>query len=225
MYGKVDREELDSLTAIQELIEIPVSGGSVPVFQIISEKRSSNSGMIINFHGGGFMKGRQDKDRVFCSRMAEKFNALVWDVDYSLAPENPFPKAVDEAYQVVKYAFEHSKELEVDTNRIFLIGHSAGGNLAVTVCMKAGEAAKNPYVSPLFAEEEQLRGFPETLIMSAGLDSLCFEDEEFAMKLSRAGVPVTCKRFTKSHHGFTINRTDEWEESLSLIEKFMERLV
>lgn len=88
-----------------------------------------------------------------------------------------------------------------------------------------GEAAKNPYVSPLFAEEEQLRGFPETLIMSAGLDSLCFEDEEFAMKLSRAGVPVTCKRFTKSHHGFTINRTDEWEESLSLIEKFMERLV
>ena len=219
------------------------------------------------------MKGRQDKDRVFCSRMAEKFNALVWDVDYSLAPENPFPKAVDEAYQVVKYAFEHSKELEVDTNRIFLIGHSAGGNLAVTVCMKAGEtrefqpkgliaeffptdlytdpvlktriegdmpaetariynafycegeAAKNPYVSPLFAEEEQLRGFPETLIMSAGLDSLCFEDEEFAMKLSRAGVSVTCKRFTKSHHGFTINRMDEWEESLSLIEKFMERLV
>lgn len=273
LYGKVDRKELDSLTAIQKLIEIPVSGGSVPVFQIISEKRSSNSGMIINFHGGGFMKGRQDKDRVFCSRMAEKFNALVWDVDYSLAPENPFPKAVDEAYQVVKYAFEHSKELEVDTNRIFLIGHSAGGNLAVTVCMKAGEtrefqpkgliaeffptdlytdpvlktriegdmpaetariynafycegeAAKNPYVSPLFAEEEQLRGFPETLIMSAGLDSLCFEDEEFAMKLSRAGVPVTCKRFTKSHHGFTINRTDEWEESLSLIEKFMERLV
>ena len=139
LYGKVDREELDSLTAIQKLIEIPVSGGSVPVFQIISEKRSSNSGMIINFHGGGFMKGRQDKDRVFCSRMAEKFNALVWDVDYSLAPENPFPKAVDEAYQVVKYAFEHSKELEVDTNRIFLIGHSAGGNLAVTVCMKAGE--------------------------------------------------------------------------------------
>lgn len=65
LYGKVDREELDSLTAIQKLIEIPVSGGSVPVFQIISEKRSSNSGMIINFHGGGFMKGRQDK--VGCS--------------------------------------------------------------------------------------------------------------------------------------------------------------
>ena len=49
LYGKVDREELDSLTAIQKLIEIPVSGGSVPVFQIISEKRSYNSGMIINF--------------------------------------------------------------------------------------------------------------------------------------------------------------------------------
>ena len=216
------------------------------------------------------MKGRQDKDRVFCSRMAEKFNALVWDVDYSLAPENPFPKAVDEAYQVVKYAFEHSKELEA---AIAILEYYGMEGKTMDVAKKAGEtrefqpkgliaeffptdlytdpvlktriegdmpaetariynafycegeAAKNPYVSPLFAEEEQLRGFPETLIMSAGLDSLCFEDEEFAMKLSRAGVPVTCKRFTKSHHGFTINRTDEWEESLSLIEKFMERLV
>lgn len=273
LYGAVDREELASLTAIQQLIEVPVFDDCVPVFHITSEKRSSNSGMIINFHGGGFMKGRQDKDRLFCSRMAEKFDVLVWDVDYSLAPENPFPKAVDEAYQAVKYAFEHSKELNVDASRIVLAGHSAGGNLAVTVCLKAGEtkefqpkgliaeffpadlytdpvlkkriegdmpaeaartynsfycegeAAKNPYVSPLFAEEGQLKGFPETLIMSAGLDSLCFEDEEFAMKLVRAGVPVTCKRFIKSHHGFTINRTDEWDEGLALIEKFMERLV
>lgn len=284
LYGQVKEEELAALSAVQEVIQVSISTGDGPesgdsedrkikVYQITEKNRLSRSPMVINFHGGGFIKGRQDKDRVFSSRLAERFQALVWDVDYSLAPENPFPKAVHEAYDIVKYAFDHGKELDIDTERVVLIGHSAGGNLAITVCMKAGETrafkpagliaeffpadlytdpaekkrvegdmpaevaktynafycagetAKDPYASPIFASEEQLKAFPETLIISGGLDSLCYEDEEFAMKLSRAGVTVTSRRFVSSHHGFTINRADEWKESQKLIEEFMNRLV
>lgn len=270
LFGQVSREELAGLSAEEKKIEIPMSkGGNIPVYEIETEGRLPQSGMLINFHGGGFIKGRQGKDRLFCSKLAEKFGVLVWDVDYSLAPEHPFPRAVDEAYEVVKYAYDHGKELGVDREKILLMGHSAGGNLAVTVCMRAGatkdfrpagliaeffpadlytdpaqkkrvegdmpaevaktynsfycagEQAKDPYVSPLFAEEEQLRDFPDTLILSAGLDSLCYEDEEFAMKLMRAGVTVTGKRFRGSRHGFTINRTEEWEEGQRLIERFI----
>ena len=65
-----------------------------------------NCPLIINFHGGGFIKGRQSKDQLFCSNLSEQLNALVWDID---------PK------------------------QIILTGHSAGGNLAITVCMRAGE--------------------------------------------------------------------------------------
>jgi acetyl esterase len=191
-------------------------------------------------------------------------------VDYSLAPENPFPTAVHEAYDVVKYAFDHAEELDIDPARVILMGHSAGGNLAATVCMRAGETgafkpagliaeffptdlytdpaektrvegdmpaevaktynafycagelAKDPYASPAFASEEQLKAFPDTLIMTGGRDSLCFEAEEFALRLSRAGVTVTSRRFVNSLHGFTINRTDEWEDGLKLIENFIE---
>lgn len=192
-------------------------------------------------------------------------------MDYSLAPEHPFPKAVHEAYDVVKYAYDHGEELGIDREKIILMGHSAGGNLAVTVCMRAGETrdfrpagllaeyfpadlctdpekkkraegdmpaevakaynafycdgenAGNPYASPLFATKEQLRSFPDTLIISAGMDSLCYEDEEFAAKLIQAGVTVTARRFMNSRHGFTVNRTDEWEDALSLTEDFIQR--
>jgi len=270
LYGKVSEEELNALPTVEERVNVPVSEREeVLVYQITDQNRIPKSPMIINFHGGGFIKGRQGKDRVFCSGLAEKFHALIWDVDYSLAPENPFPKAVRESYEVVKYAFDHAEELNIDPEKVILMGHSAGGNLAAGVCMKAGEtgdfkparliaeffptdlytdpaekkraegdmpaetarlynsfycageAAKDPYASPVFALPEQLKGFPETLIISGGLDSLCYEDEEFAMNLSRNGVTVTSRRFVNSHHGFTINRTDEWEESLKLIERFI----
>ena len=83
------------------------------------------------------------------------------------------------------------------------------------------EAAKNPLVSPLFAPEEQLARFPDTLVMSAGLDSLCYEDEEFAMKLARAGVTATSRRFRDSLHGFTLNRSGEWEAGFELMRSFI----
>lgn len=270
LYGKEIEKELDAITSIQKKIKVPISEfEQVPVYQITPETRKLQSPMLINFHGGGFIKERQGKDQIFCSGLAEKFHALVWDVDYSLAPEYPFPQAVKEAYGVVKYAVGHSEELGIDPDRIVLLGHSAGGNLVSTVCMKAGETkefkvacaiaeffpvdmytdpaekkwvegdmpatvaktynafycdrneAKAPYVSPLFASEEVLKHFPDTLIISCGLDSLCYEDEEFALKLTRSGVTVTSKRFLNSRHGFTINRWDEWKESLALIEKFI----
>ena len=66
----------------------------------------------------------------------EQLNCLVWDIDYSLAPENPFPFAAEEAYEIVSYAFEHSTELGIDQEKIILAGHSAGGNLVASVLIK-----------------------------------------------------------------------------------------
>ena len=84
----------------------------------------------------------------------------------------------------------------------------------------APENAKEPYASPLFAPDALLEKFPDTLVISAGEDSLCAENEEFALRLGRAGVSVTMKRFTDSVHGFVINRCCQWEEALELICSF-----
>ena len=265
LFGAVTPEELAAYPAEQTELWVETYAGKVHIYQLTPENRPQNGPMLLNFHGGGFIKGRQDKDRLFCSRLALEFGCLVWDVDYSLAPESVFPTAVEESLGVAEYVRAHAGELGIDPERIVLLGHSAGGNLACTVCMKGSfrpaaliieycpmdlatdpaekprvesdmpagtaklynafycepEAAKNPLVSPLFAPEEQLARFPDTLVLSAGLDSLCYEDEEFAMKLARAGVTVTSRRFRDSLHGFTLNRNGEWEAGCNLIETFI----
>ena len=275
VFGAVPREEIDAVGALQTELDLQVSDKhTVHIYQL--EPKSGcrdNTPLIINFHGGGFIKGRQTKDELFCSQMAVEFDCKIWDVDYSLAPEYPYPTAVEESYAVVAYAFAHAAEFGIDTNRIVLLGHSAGGNLVATVCLRAGETkafrpaavvmeffpidlatdpatkpraegdmpaevartynafycppelANTPYVSPGFATQEQLTYFPDTLIMSAAKDSLCFEDEEFAMRLAQAGVAVTCKRFQNSLHGFTINRNGDWEESQKLLKDFVGRYI
>ena len=86
--------------------------------------------LFINLHGGGFIKARADRDSVYCSMIADEFQASVWDVDYVLAPEDPFPAAVYESCSIIRYAYMHAGEYGFDRDRIFLLGHSAGANLA-----------------------------------------------------------------------------------------------
>ena len=85
----------------------------------------------------------------------------------------------------------------------------------------APEQAKEPYTSPVYAGPELLEHFPDTLIISAGEDSLCMEDEEFALHLIRAGVAVTARRYTRSVHGFVVNRMCEWEDAMELNTRFI----
>ena len=98
--------------------------------------------LLLNFHGGGFIKGRTDRDRRYCCPLMERLNCLVWDVDYCLAPEKAFPAAVHESYGIAEYAFDHAEELGVDPEKIILAGHSAGGNLVAAACIQNAETHK-----------------------------------------------------------------------------------
>jgi acetyl esterase len=58
-------------------------------------------------------------------------------------------------------------------------------------------------------------------MITCQLDKLCKEGERFASMLVEAGITVTCRRFVNSLHGFTVSRTDEWEEAMELIHRFI----
>lgn len=95
--------------------------------------------LFINLHGGGFVMGAPEMDDRFLPALAQAAKVKVLSVDYSLAPESPFPRALEECYALAKYAREHGSELGIDPERIALGGHSAGGNLSAAVCLLDAE--------------------------------------------------------------------------------------
>jgi acetyl esterase len=87
---------------------------------------------IVFFHGGGFVIGDLDTHDQTCRRLCRDTGAAVLSVDYRLAPEHPFPAAVDDALAAARWAAEHLDELGGD-DVMAVGGDSAGGNLAAVV--------------------------------------------------------------------------------------------
>jgi acetyl esterase len=88
---------------------------------------------IVYFHGGGWVSGDLDTHDALCRILAVASGCLVVAVDYRLAPEDPFPAAVDDALAAYRWVHQHSDELGIARGQIGVMGDSAGGNLAAVV--------------------------------------------------------------------------------------------
>ncbi|KAK5625345.1 hypothetical protein RRF57_001061 [Xylaria bambusicola] len=91
---------------------------------------------VINFHGGGFTIGSATDDARFARFVMEKSKAIFISVDYRLAPEYPFPVAVDDGADALLYVIKNATQLRIDPNRLATSGFSAGGNIAITAPMR-----------------------------------------------------------------------------------------
>ncbi|GAA2542320.1 MULTISPECIES: alpha/beta hydrolase [Streptomyces] len=101
-------------------------------------------GAVVWLHGGGFVMGDVDTEHPWAARLADASGTVVISVGYRLAPENPFPAALDDAYAVLTWAAEHAAELGIDPERIAVGGHSAGGGLAAAVALRARDQQGPP---------------------------------------------------------------------------------
>jgi len=90
--------------------------------------------VIINFHGGGWALGALDQSDWLCSQVCLGVGAVVVSVDYRLAPTHQFPTAVLDSLAAVNWVAGNADELQIDVDRIAVMGDSAGGNLAAVVC-------------------------------------------------------------------------------------------
>ncbi|MBA3957406.1 MAG: alpha/beta hydrolase [Parachlamydiaceae bacterium] len=206
--------------------------------------------VLLFFHSGGWAFGSIEDADPLCRKLTNHARCIVVAVDYRLAPENRFPKGLEDCYAALQWAANHASEFNGNPQRISIAGESAGGNLAAAVTLMcrsrkgpkinsqlllypvltcdlnekefknsadqqfmtldamrmfwtmyaSPEEAKQPYASPLKADN--FKDLPPALIISAELDPLRREAEEYAENLRKAGVKVFTKRFTGMIHSF-----------------------
>ncbi|MDR0624201.1 MAG: alpha/beta hydrolase [Treponema sp.] len=220
--------------------------------------------VFLYIHGGGFAAGHPGVVEEMVKQVTRNTRCLGVQVDYRLAPEHPYPAALDDCYGVLKWLYKNAGRYGGDGERILIAGDSAGGNLAAVCAMKdrdegtrmvkaqallypvlnmAGKEDRDyhfsldqyrylpeqkkaarfritamrssssgilglllgvkdeslPYLSPYLGD---LRGLPPCIILFGEFDFFRLENEAYARKLVRAGVPVKAVRYSGMGHAF-----------------------
>jgi acetyl esterase len=122
---------------------VPGPAGQIPV-RVYTPTAGGTLPGLIYFHGGGFILGTLDSSDRPCRDLAHLSGRVVVSVDYRLAPEHPFPAAVDDAYAATKYVLEHAGEFGIDEGQVAISGESAGANLATVTALKLRQSGTPP---------------------------------------------------------------------------------
>ncbi|MGH3423714.1 MAG: alpha/beta hydrolase [Nocardioidaceae bacterium] len=209
--------------------------------------------VVVHLHGGGFVEGGLESHDAVCHALAARSGWSVLAVDYRLAPEHPYPAALEDAEAVLDALDDVSGDLNVDPARVALLGDSGGGTFAAALTLRerevrgdepsrfalqvlvypgleagggavAGELGEayaltddamdyylDAYV-PAFSDRSKadvapararsLHDLPPALVLTAELDPLCEQAEEYASRLADDGVPVVATRYLGMVHGF-----------------------
>ena len=259
---------LDEETVVEERY-FETGWGRMHVYVVRSlNHKDEKLPVVVNAHGGGWTLEHSERDLYFCRRMAHLAGCVVFDIDYVLAPEHPYPAALEEIEAFINILPEICEKYNGDITRLLYCGQSAGGNLlgAVTQRRKTVvtpvaqilcypptdnyndhfhgseldergmrteyygffynqnfEERSNHDVSIAFSTVEELKGLPDTDVITAGMDTLCPEGERYANLLKEAGVKTTYRCFANSRHGFAVNLYDEWKEGETYITELMKK--
>jgi len=96
--------------------------------------------VVVYYHGGGYMLGDLDGYDNVCRQLCHDSGAIVVAVDYRLAPEHPFPAAVDDCWAALLWVAKHAQGFGADPQRLALAGDSAGAVLATVMTLLARDA-------------------------------------------------------------------------------------
>jgi acetyl esterase len=109
---------------------IPGPAGDIPLRVYVPTEEPGPRPVLVYLHGGGWVIGSIETHDGTSRALAQGTGATVVSVDYRLAPEHPFPAAIDDCLAAVRWVAENAAELDVDPARLAVGGDSAGGNLA-----------------------------------------------------------------------------------------------
>lgn len=133
---------------------------------------------VIYCHGGAFVLGNLDTDHRQCVELARRGGCTVISVDYRLAPEHPYPAAIEDATAVLTWAWTRARDLGLDQDRLVLAGNSAGGALAAGLAQRAAAEEAPPVVGLLLhqpALDDRPTASKAEFTSTPGLDGVAAE--------------------------------------------------
>jgi acetyl esterase len=176
----VDDETLDVFGPVDaaQVHDQSIDGPDGPLRIRIYRPEADDAGPlpgVVYFHGGGWVVGSIESHDPVCRAIAARTPSVVVSVDYRLAPENPFPAAVEDAWAATVWVAEQAAALGVDPARLAVAGDSAGGNLAAVVALRARDSGL-----PL---ARQILVYP---VIDCDLDSAGYSRHGVGLNLTRA---------------------------------------
>ena len=115
---------------VHEIRDLDADGIPVRLYRPSSD---SNLGVLVYFHGGGWVLGSINSHDATCRSIANQSGHAVLSVEYRLAPEDPFPSGLEDCVKATSWTARNADALGLDASRIAVGGDSAGGNLAAVV--------------------------------------------------------------------------------------------
>ena len=128
----------EPVAAVRDVV-LDGSGGPLPA-RVYAPTSEPAPGVCLYLHGGGFVVGSVEVYDAPCRRLANRSGWVVVSVDYRLAPEHPFPAAVEDADAALRWVAEQRAELGAPDGRLAVAGDSAGGALAAVAARHARDA-------------------------------------------------------------------------------------
>lgn len=159
---------------------------------------------LVYYHGGGFLVGPSIYQMRNVREYALRARCKVVFVDYRLAPQNPYPAAVEDCYSTLLWVAKNAKNIGINKSKIAVGGDSAGGNLAAAICQVARDR-KGPHICfqmliyPLTdygVNDESMRTFVDTPIWNSELNKVMWQaylKDGYDEKKTRYAAPLLAK--------------------------------
>jgi acetyl esterase len=181
------QQELETVRAaarppepVAEVVDTSIPGpeGEIPL-RIFKSRPEQAQPVLVWFYGGGWTLGTLEAVDAVCRRLASSTSCAVVAVAYRLAPERPFPAAVDDCWAATRWVWEQRGEHGLDGTRIAVGGPSAGGNLAAATALLA-RAQEGPPLALQLLVYPVLAHNSDTASMRESADPVLFDREDVA---------------------------------------------
>ena len=133
----------DAAVSVQTLSV--ASQSDAPQVRVVAYRPTQVRGplpVLLHLHGGGYLVGSPERKGAEHRKLAVDLGCAIFSVDYRLAPETPFPGAIEDCYAVLRWLHENASQFDLDTNRIGVMGESAGGGLAASLALLVRDRAE-----------------------------------------------------------------------------------